>query len=102
MLRRPPRSTLFPYTTLFRSSVTSATLGALESLMRSVGQMAGRKLVFVISDGFFLNDRNTGYSNKISRIADAAVRGNLVIYSVDARGLVGTTDASSKIGRAHV
>lgn len=76
-------------------SVTSATLGALESLMRSVGQMAGRKLVFVISDGFFLNDRNTGYSNKISRIADAAVRGNLVIYSVDARGLVGTTDASS-------
>src|SRR5687767_15283615 len=24
MLRRPPRSTLFPYTTLFRSSVTSS------------------------------------------------------------------------------
>lgn len=76
-------------------SVTSATLSTLESLMRSVGQMAGRKLLFVISDGFFLNDRNTGYSHKISRIADAAVRGNLVIYSVDARGLFGTTDASS-------
>src|SRR5687768_18195231 len=26
MLRRPPRSTLFPYTTLFRSSTTSAAL----------------------------------------------------------------------------
>src|SRR5438270_5060972 len=26
MLRRPPTSTLFPYTTLFRSSGTSATL----------------------------------------------------------------------------
>jgi VWFA-related protein len=76
-------------------SVTSATLGSLESLMRSVGQMTGRKLVFLISDGFFLNDRNTGFNNKVSRIADAAVRGNLVIYSVDARGLVGTTDASS-------
>src|SRR2546422_5790713 len=25
MIRRPPRSTLFPYTTLFRSSVGSAT-----------------------------------------------------------------------------
>src|SRR2546428_4812420 len=25
MIRRPPRSTLFPYTTLFRSRVTSAT-----------------------------------------------------------------------------
>jgi VWFA-related protein len=76
-------------------SVTSATLTALESVMRSVGTMSGRKLVFLISDGFFLNDRNTGYSNKISRITDAAVRGNLVIYSVDARGLGGTTDASS-------
>src|SRR5438874_5192239 len=26
MIRRPPRSTLFPYTTLFRSSQSSATL----------------------------------------------------------------------------
>src|SRR5438067_5172444 len=26
MLRRPPRSTLFPYTTLFRSSIVSARL----------------------------------------------------------------------------
>ena len=76
-------------------SVTSATLTALESLMRSVSTMSGRKLVFLISDGFFLNDRSSGYSNKISRITDAAVRGNLVIYSVDARGLGGTTDASS-------
>src|SRR5258705_1777741 len=25
MIRRPPRSTLFPYTTLFRSGVTAAT-----------------------------------------------------------------------------
>src|SRR3712207_7144019 len=28
MIRRPPRSTLFPYTTLFRSFATSGTLGA--------------------------------------------------------------------------
>src|SRR2546427_9356800 len=27
MIRRPPRSTLFPYTTLFRSSGTKRTLG---------------------------------------------------------------------------
>src|SRR3989442_9362114 len=27
MIRRPPRSTLFPYTTLFRSSVSQARLG---------------------------------------------------------------------------
>ena len=76
-------------------SVTNGTLNSLESLMRSVSQMSGRKLVFLISDGFFLNNRSTGYSNRISRIADAAVRGNLVIYSVDARDLSGGIDASS-------
>src|SRR5690242_21049578 len=27
MIRRPPRSTLFPYTTLFRSGPTQATVG---------------------------------------------------------------------------
>src|SRR5260370_2782793 len=30
MIRRPPRSTLFPYTTLFRSNRASATLRARE------------------------------------------------------------------------
>lgn len=75
--------------------ITSATLTALESLLRSVSAMSGRKLVFLISDGFFLNDRSTGYSSTINRFTDAAVRGNLVIYSLDARGLVGDTDASS-------
>src|SRR5437660_12916442 len=28
MIRRPPRSTLFPYTTLFRSSIASLAFGA--------------------------------------------------------------------------
>src|SRR5688572_32437129 len=30
MIRRPPRSTLFPYTTLFRSSVVTLDLNPLE------------------------------------------------------------------------
>jgi VWFA-related protein len=76
-------------------SITSGTLNGLESLMRSAGYMPGRKLVFFVSDGFFLNDRSTGYSNKVSRIADAAVRGNLVIYSIDARDLGSSIDTSS-------
>src|SRR5438034_8202782 len=43
MIRRPPRSTLFPYTTLFRSGIgrrrscrsTTATSGGLEFAVRS-------------------------------------------------------------------
>src|SRR5258708_30525191 len=36
MIRRPPRSTLFPYTTLFRSTTTfcpAATLGAPQTIV---------------------------------------------------------------------
>src|SRR3712207_8125902 len=32
MIRRPPRSTLFPYTTLFRSIVSSKTFTTLETM----------------------------------------------------------------------
>src|SRR3712207_7166308 len=33
MIRRPPRSTLFPYTTLFRSSAVTPRLGSIEALV---------------------------------------------------------------------
>src|SRR5437763_2874082 len=33
MLRRPPRSTLFPYTTLFRSLALSPTDGAIQRVL---------------------------------------------------------------------
>src|SRR2546429_6764548 len=36
MIRRPPRSTLFPYTTLFRSMLEMASLGAKVLQSRSV------------------------------------------------------------------
>src|SRR3712207_8084698 len=39
MIRRPPRSTLFPYTTLFRSSVPAGASNVLVSteLLRDIG-----------------------------------------------------------------
>src|SRR3712207_7978337 len=40
MIRRPPRSTLFPYTTLFRSGLLQAGLLALD-LARVTGQEPG-------------------------------------------------------------
>ena len=76
-------------------AITTGTLTSLESLMRSVSQAPGRKVVFLISDGFFMNDRSTGFGDKVHRIADAAVRGGVVVYSLDSRGLISTIDASS-------
>jgi VWFA-related protein len=67
---------------------TDNTLRLLEGLMRSAGQLPGRKLVFVISDGFYLNDFKTGSRDKIKKITDAAGRAGVIIYTLDARGII--------------
>src|SRR5436190_1358845 len=63
---------------------TDNTLRLLEGLMRSAGQLPGRKLVFLISDGFYLSDRKTGSVDRIKRITDAAGRAGVIIYTLDA------------------
>ena len=67
---------------------TDDTLRLLEGLMRTTAQLPGRKLVFVISDGFYLNDRKTGAIDRIKKVTDAAGRAGVVIYTLDARGIV--------------
>ena len=68
---------------------TDNTLRLLEGLMRTAAQLPGRKLVFVISDGFYLNDFKTGSLDRIKRVTDAAGRAGVVIYTLDARGIIG-------------
>src|SRR5256884_9602177 len=49
MIRRPPRSTLFPYTTLFRSKLRlaeAAKLSALEDLLEPLMEEGHKVLVF--------------------------------------------------------
>jgi len=70
---------------------TDNTLRLLEGLMRSAGQLPGRKLVFLISDGFYLNDFKSGARDKIKRITDAAGRAGVVIYTLDARGIISSS-----------
>src|SRR2546430_14893029 len=65
MIRRPPRSTLFPYTTLFRSRenavVSAAQLqgwmsGGLQTLIKSAASMGGSVALGAIGTlvGFFM------------------------------------------------
>lgn len=77
------------------TDITTSTLAGLESLLRTATQQDGRKLVFFVSDGFYLNDRNTGFATKLREVTDAAVRAGVVIYSLDARGLISATDVTS-------
>ena len=82
------------------ASVISNTYGSLESLMRSSAQLPGRKLVFVISDGFLLDTgpRNSDPRGKLNQITDTALRAGVVIYTIDARGLFsGQLDATNNI-----
>jgi VWFA-related protein len=72
------------------------TLRLLEGLMRTAAQLPGRKLVFVISDGFFLTDKKYGAIDRIKRVTDAAGRAGVVIYTLDARGIVGESIDVSK------
>src|SRR2546430_7734166 len=44
MIRRPPRSTLFPYTTLFRSRVPAASLSRRRRARSHAGRARDRRL----------------------------------------------------------
>src|SRR3712207_7768964 len=48
MIRRPPRSTLFPYTTLFRSSVAADLIAPLGLLPHSVRYIAAGGNTFAV------------------------------------------------------
>jgi len=61
------------------------TLSSLESLMRSTGPLAGRKLLFLISDGFVVDPKRSADSDAMRRVAGEAARAGIVIYSLDTR-----------------
>jgi VWFA-related protein len=79
------------------AAISTSMLSAFESLVRFAGRLPGRKLVFFISDGFFLDLRNSDSLDRLRHITSAAAHNGVVIYSVDARGLTtGALDASSE------
>jgi VWFA-related protein len=81
----------------FSASVNKTTMTTLASMVHTSGQLPGRKVVFFISDGFFLDSRNSDTIEQLRRIATAAAASGVVIYSIDARGLIASlTDASSE------
>jgi VWFA-related protein len=82
---------------------TRSTLDTLDSVIRSLRQLTGRKMLVLLSDGFFLGGNSSSQISEIQRIIDAATRSGVVIYSIDARGLIATPpggDASTPSGFA--
>ena len=80
------------------SSVSLNTLASLYLMVRNSSRMPGRKIVFFISDGFLVDDRDDTLREWMRRISDMAARTGVVIYSLDAQGLrTGAPDASSDV-----
>jgi VWFA-related protein len=78
------------------NAITTNSLAGLEGLVRGAEKLPGRKLVFFISGGFFIEDHLSDTRDRLQRITSAAARSSVVIYSMDARGLIGNfPDASS-------
>ena len=77
------------------SAITASSFAALRYLMASSTELAGSKLIFVISDGFYMNRGVAGESQKLNEITSAALRAGAVIYSIQASGL-GTSFPDAK------
>lgn len=78
------------------ATIASQSLFGLDSLVRSTAALPGRKLLFFLSDGFFLDDLNSVNREQVRHVTSLAAHNSVVIYSIDTRGLVATlTDAST-------
>src|SRR5947208_6152269 len=93
MLRRPPRSTLFPYTTLFRSH---------EKLERELAQFAGAHLpeprALLFSTGYMAN---LGIVTALMRRGDAVFADKLNHACLNDAALLSRDRKSTRLNSSH-
>src|SRR5256886_11923559 len=121
MIRRPPRSTLFPYTTLFRSNGSAAAqaliarhvleqyiqlrstlstqqtrpvLAALAAICEGLRPIPGKKTLVMFSQGFVAPQT---LDWQVQSTIDLANRANVAIYIIDSSGLTGGTPQSGAL-----
>jgi VWFA-related protein len=91
--------------------ITTNTLSALEGLVKSTARLPGRKLVLFVSSGFLLDRNNSDNFDRLRRVTAAAASAGVVIYSINAGGLVAPNadlggdppfDPSGRLARASM
>ena len=68
-------------------SVADDTLAVLLGLMRSSAPLPGRKLVFLVSDGFITDTRGSNAMTMLKRVTELASRVGIVVYTMEASGV---------------
>jgi len=73
------------------------TLSRLERLIRSTAPLAGRKVIFFVSDGFVMDIKRSNGRDVMQRVTNEAARVGVVVYTLDTRAnfLGAGVDASS-------
>src|SRR3712207_9102870 len=107
MIRRPPRSTLFPYTTLFRSADSEAvTRTVREHGVRGVVHLAAKKQVeeSVRQPLQYYRENVEGLRALLEAVTAAGVESFVFSSSAAVYGApdVDLVDDPTEIGRAHV
>ena len=72
------------------------TLIGLERLIRMSKDLPGRKVLFLLSNGFLMHNRRGDAPSQIQRITSAAAKTGVVIYAIDTRGLVAPNNDASR------
>jgi VWFA-related protein len=78
------------------AEVTAQSLASLRSIVQSCAALPGHKLIFLLSDGFAMQQQRDDVNYRIRQVTDAAAAAGVVIYAFDTRGLVvGLPDATT-------
>src|SRR2546430_12417726 len=75
MIRRPPRSTLFPYTTLFRSTIVDAGTAGADTFLQEKEEVIDHAKVRVLA---FLNIVASGMKRSEEHTSELQSQSNLV------------------------
>jgi VWFA-related protein len=79
------------------ASIGERTLSAFCNFLKAVETLPGRKFIFYISDGFVLQPQRSDVISRIGELTTSAARAGIVVYTLDARGLVvGLPEAKGK------
>ena len=77
---------------------TVNTLSGLEFMVKTAQKLPGRKVLFLLSGGFFLDNVRNDVIGRLRKITNAAAKSGVVIYSMDTRGLVASLHDASYEG----